>query len=49
MKKQKKMNIKSVTILNGNVFLYNESLKDFKKLKYIKFPNSLKIKKKIRI
>ena len=41
-KKNVRDNIKSVTILDGSVFLYNESLKDFKKLKYIKFPNSLK-------
>jgi len=34
--------IKSVTILDGSVFLYNDCLKDFKELKAIKFPESLK-------
>ena len=41
-KKNVRDNIKSINILDGSVFLYDENLKDFTNLKYINFPNSLK-------
>ena len=41
-KKNIRDNIRSVTILDGSIFLDYECLKDFKKLEYIIFPNSLK-------
>ena len=40
-KKNIKDNIRSVTILENSAILYNECLKDFKELEYIKFPTSL--------
>ena len=41
-KKNVRDNIRSVTILDGSILLDYECLKDFKKLEYIRFPDSLK-------
>ena len=41
-KKNVRDNIRSVTILEDCPILYNECLKDFKSLEYIKFPSFLK-------
>ena len=41
-KKNVRNSIRSVTILDGSIFLEYECLKDFKKLEVIKFPPSLK-------
>ena len=41
-KKNVRDSIRSVTILDGSIFLEYECLKDFKKLEYIRFPQTLK-------